>query len=158
MKLLMKVDRICEAYVEFRCTKILTLIDFTKTFDKIERLNIIQALKMMKVHAGLIWRIATTMHQTEQRTDDGITIKTMHGVRQGCCLSPTLFIITMKLLIDQLGIPSYIHGEYADNLQITTDSTEESDNLITKIKDKGEKFGMIIGKEKTERLVLKYET
>ena len=36
--------------------------------------------------------------------DDGIIIKTMHGVIQGCCLSPTLFIITMKLLIDQLGI------------------------------------------------------
>ena len=100
-----KVDRIREACVEFRRTKILTLIDFTKAFDKIKRLNI-EALKMMKVHAGLIWRIAMIMYQTEQRTDDGIAIKTMHDVRQGCCLSPTLFIITMKLLIDQLGIPS----------------------------------------------------
>ena len=92
-----------------------------------------QALKMMKVRAGLIWRIVTIMYQTEQRTDDGIAIKTMYDVRQGCCLSPTLFIITMKLLIDQLEIPSYIHGEYADDLQITTDSTEEADNLIAKI-------------------------
>ena len=59
-------------------------------------------------------------------------IKIKNGVRQGCCLSATLFIAVMAILTKD--IPE-LHVAYADDLCIVIDDNMDVNSLINSIKD-----------------------
>ena len=128
----------------------LVMIDFSKAFNKISRSAIKEALKEAGVSKKLIWKISKLKGTTLLRVGDK-NIKTKNGVRQGCCLSATLFIAVMALLTKD--IPE-LHVVYADDLCIVIDNNMVDDSVINSIKVKGERFGLIINEDKTEILEL----
>ena len=60
------VDRIRETCVEYRRKKVLTLADFTKAFDKLNRAAIIRCVELMGTDSCIIWRTATILNNTKQ--------------------------------------------------------------------------------------------
>ena len=77
-------------------------LDFQKAFDTISKSAILAALKKFNFGPIFIGYVETILTGTEAAIKNGGWIseyfETSRGVRQGCCLSPLLFIIVVEFL------------------------------------------------------------
>ena len=80
---------------------------------------------------------------------------TKNGTRQGCCLSPTLFIAALGYVLKQANLINYV--AYADNLSFVAESKDDEETTVELIKEKAEKNVLMINEAKTERLELSRE-
>nr|KAG5709635.1 hypothetical protein BaRGS_001685 [Batillaria attramentaria] len=104
-------------------------VDLTKAFDKVWKEALLLKLLQKNVCGKMYWWIHSYLFQRSARVKlDGQTstrVKIREGVPQGSCISPTLFIVFIDDITDQLSnhISRALH---ADDLAIWTKSEQIS--------------------------------
>ena len=81
---------------------ILVSLDFRKAFDTLSRASIISTLKKFNFGPNFIQYVATLLNNTYASVKNGGWLSesfiTNRGIRQGCALSPLLFILVAEVL------------------------------------------------------------
>ena len=109
----------------------------------------------MGIDANMVLRISDLLTETVAvigNTKDAVSIEIKKGVRQGCPLSPILFITVLACMVKEVKlhiIPEF-HFEFADDLTLIDSSREKLENIVSLIKEKGPKYGLVINENKTE--------
>ena len=136
-------------------------LDFRRAFDTIEKESIIQALKKFNFGPYFINIIMVIMKNTESSVQNGGWIsgffKTERGIRQGCSVSPILFIIVSEILSIKIRENNNIRGlqlptedtknkclkilSYADDMTLFAN---KKDDVLTMLEEV-EKFGIFSG-------------
>ena len=99
-----------------------TFVDFQKAFDNVTRWKLLDKLQnQFSVKGKVLYLIAKLLQSNHIRIDDGVKLSDIitqhHGVMQGDSLSPSLFILFIADLADQLrAIPNIKFLFYADDL------------------------------------------
>uniref|UniRef100_A0A670J9A9 Reverse transcriptase domain-containing protein n=1 Tax=Podarcis muralis TaxID=64176 RepID=A0A670J9A9_PODMU len=158
-------------YLSERCDKPASLIfvDAEKAFDNVAWEFMLKNLEFMEVGQEFLNGIKAIYTDQKARliVNNVITedIKISKGTRQGCPLSPLLFIVVLEVLLNAIRQNKQIKGvtvgsneykvkAYADDVVLTVEDPRES---IKEILDEMEKFGSLAGfklnKRKTKMIV-----
>ena len=98
---------------------IVVSLDYKKAFDTIDKECIVAALKKFNFGAQFIKFISTILSKTESAVKNGGWLsewfQTDRGVRQGCCVSPLLFVLVVELLAKKIRHNEEIKGILKDS-------------------------------------------
>ena len=146
---------------------ILLLLDWEKAFDKVTRKGLFSALERMAVDKK-IQRIIQALYVKPmfKVETDGIEsgwYEQKTGIRQGCPLSPYLFLIVMTVMFHDVHeadtiqvalkrIPGADFDEvlYADDTIIMSTDTKVINKTLAKIESEGAKVGLKLNRGKCE--------
>ena len=96
------IDDILLLTRKYESEGIMTNLDFKKAFDSVEKEAILKTLELFNFGPYFIDMVKTLIANTESSVQNGGWIstwfKTERGIRQGCCVSPLLFIMVVELL------------------------------------------------------------
>ena len=138
---------------------ILASIDFQKAFDSISKSAIINSLKTFNFGPKFIQIVSVLINGSQSCVSNGNWLPSWfpcdRGVRQGCCLSPYLFLLVVEILSIRLRHSNEIQGvsinksnlklskalQYADDLSLFLKDESELEAAFSII----EKFGRISG-------------
>ena len=148
-------------------------LDFAKAFDSIDHSTIIGALEKFKFGNNFIHMIKTLMNKNVSCVQNGGWLSGFflieRGIKQGCCVSPLLFLLVAELMALKIRNNRHISGFSATNillkiLQYCDDTTlilKDADELRAAIADieafnrisglklnKSKSVGMWIGRSK----------
>jgi hypothetical protein len=108
----------------------LLLLDWEKAFDKIPQKGLFEAMERMKIHPKLINLTKQLYKNPKFKVEiDGIqsSWKTQEtGIRQGCTLSPYLFLILMTVLFMDV----YDDPELAAELEEHRPPNHDADDVL----------------------------
>ena len=103
-------------------------LDFQKAFDTISKSAILAALKKINFGPIFLGYVQTILNGTEAAIKNGgwtsEFFSTSRGVRQGCCLSPLLFIIVVEILAIKIRHDPSISGILEDSPQCSRSNTK----------------------------------
>ena len=143
-------------------------VDYEKAFDRINWVKMMQILK----NIGVDWkdrRLIRELYRNQTarvRIDNWLSEECIigRGVRQGCSLSPILYILydeaMMKEAAEDLKQGIQVGGEYissvrfADDKAIVADSAKGLQLLMTRLNEVTEEYGMKINIKKTKVMVV----
>jgi hypothetical protein len=142
---------------------LLVLLDWEKAFDKILHPKLFEALKRMNVPDKIcaavrsLYKDPTFYVHLEGRSSNMMPQKT--GIRQGCPLSPYLFIIVMSVMYHDVHANHRLLTErqriigthtdevlYADDTICFAQTTAAINRMLTAIEQEGSKYGMRLNK------------
>ena len=145
-------------------------IDFSKAYDSIDRIRLIDVLKELHIHPNLVELIAnvytqdsTTLFLNKEKITD---LEISSGIRQGCNLSALLFIlITYKIITTIQNLKMGYEDEnfsigslfYMDDATIFTNELDKLLNIIGRIENICGKYGLKLNKEKCKILIINEE-
>ena len=141
-------------------------IDYAKAFDSVKRESIIFALRKYKCEPRIIEIIAnlytedtTTLILNEEKVGE-MTVKS--GIRQGCTVSPLLFIMVLNHIIDEIvSTKAGFRNDavyvpvlfFADDGMLLSQSQEELERMLkTLVRASGE-VGLRINREKCNIMI-----
>ena len=148
---------------------LLVLLDWEKAFDKVSHVGLFCALERMGIETKIIKLIKELYSQPQFCVEiDGET-SAWHtqaaGIRQGCPLSPYLFIILMTVLFKDVHrihkphtVDTRVTGTsfdevlYADDTILISESERAVEKALAAIEKEGGKYGMKLNKAKCELL------
>ena len=140
-------------------------IDCTKAFHCVDHNNLWKILKEMGIpdHLTCLLRNLFAGQEATVRTGHGTTdwFQTGKGVRQGCILSPCLFNFYAEYIMRNAGLDEAQAGikiagrninnlRYTDDTALMVESEKELKNLLMKVKEESEKFGLKLNIQKTK--------
>ena len=109
-------------------------LDFSKAFDTLEWPCIQHALKLFNFGEGLRRWVAVFYNDIESAAlNNGFAtnwIKPSTGVRQGCPLSPYLFILTAELMSNKIRQSNEVKGIVMFNMEIKLSQFADDTNLL----------------------------
>ena len=119
----------------------LLFIDFENAFDSVDRECLWRVLKYYGVPEKLVSMIISLYEETEccVKTENGTTrfFKIMSGVRQGCVLSPFLFVIIMDYILRRnsgygvkVSSKQLCDLDFADDVVLLEDSKQRLQQLL----------------------------
>uniref|UniRef100_A0A2D4H5F6 Reverse transcriptase domain-containing protein n=1 Tax=Micrurus lemniscatus lemniscatus TaxID=129467 RepID=A0A2D4H5F6_MICLE len=146
----------------------MVFLDAQKAFDNVNWQFIIQQLKSMQLGNKFI-KLISTIYKTQMASvilngDRTETFKINKGIRQGCPLSPLLFILTFENLLENIRKNEEIKGAlikkehykvqaFANNIVFFLEDPEDTGiKLIKEIEEFGQVAGLKINKSKTKLL------
>ena len=148
------LKQLAEKSIEYNQNLYISLIDQEKAFDRVNREKLWETLKTYGVHQHLIniCRSLYTNSRCTVRTAAGYTedfvIST--GVKQGCVLSPLLFITYMDH-INKTANPNETNELlFADDQVLFHNSIQNLQEHLNILDTTGKQFGMKINIDKTE--------
>jgi len=138
-------------------------VDLKTAFNSVDREVLIEALRERGVSEGLVERIEEVLRETKSRVRVGKELEqsfwTARGVRQGCPLSPLLFIILLADLEEEmkkvkwgrirLGGRRVYDLEYADDMVLLAEGEEEMRSMIERLERYLDKKRLELNAEKT---------
>jgi len=152
-------------------------VDFTKAFDSVPREALWECLAHIGCPADLL-AVLCAIHENPQARVQGSTMwfNVSRGVRQGCNLGPTLFIILLDFCLRKAGLgedegiefvckdlPDFtcpadiknlehrtLRSEYADDIFILAGSTAELQSKLERLRAACAPIGLDISVTKTE--------
>ena len=137
-------------------------IDCAKAFDCVDHNKLWKILKEMGIpdHLTCLLRNLYAGQETTVRTGHGTTdwFQIGKGVHQGCILSPCLFNLYAKHIMQNAGLDEAqarikIAGRnvrYADDTTFMAESEEELKSLLMTVKEESEKVGLKLNIQKTK--------
>ena len=144
---------LCERYLQHQQDLYHVFIDFKKAFDRVWHKALWSTMRLYNINVNLIQVIENLYNKAASADylngDIGDWFRTTVGVRQGCLLSPTLFIIFLERIMtdaleDHQGTVS-IGGRTITNLRFN-----ELISLVDRLDKTSAAFGMEISAEKTK--------
>jgi hypothetical protein len=149
---------------------LMVLLDWEKAFDKVTRQGLFSAIKRIGVPHKMQKVLQSLYKDTQFRVEaDGqvSSWKTQEtGIRQGCPLSPYLFLIVMTVMFtdihegDRQNLirhrivgTTYDEVLYADDTICISEDTRAMNKLIASIETEGSKYGLKLNKTKCELVV-----
>ena len=145
-------------------------IDFAKAFDSIKRESIMIALQKYKCHPGIIEVLAklysedvTTLMLNGRQVGE---VEVKSGIRQGCTLSPLLFILVVNYIIDEIvetqdgfrNDVAYVPVLFfADDGLLISQSEHELRRMIVRLTEAAEEVGLGVNKEKSNIIIFNIE-
>jgi len=147
-------------------------IDFSKAFDSVPHLHLFYSLVQEGLHGKLI-RVLRDMYDKlrscVQSSDGSIgeLFTCMTGTRQGCMLSPFLFIFYLNELIKQTEVneckgvfvsesqPNVSMLLYADDLVLLGDNIRHVQKLLDNLSEFCSKWGLSVNMEKSNFMVFR---
>ncbi|KAG1674114.1 RNA-directed DNA polymerase from mobile element jockey [Nymphon striatum] len=143
---------IMEKHIDVQSDVYTCFIDYSKAFDKIHHVKLIECLQKVGVY-GKDLRIITNLYwdQLIER-----------GVRQGCVLSPSLFNICTEMIFREIEDRQGVHmgGRNITNIRFADDTTllakDENtlNDTLQKIKNESLKYGLSMNNTKTKTMVI----
>ena len=89
-------------------------LDYQKAFDSIEKSSILSALQKFNFGSNFIKLVSTLINNTESCVQNGGWLSGFfdveRGIRQGCCVSPILFIIVAEFMSIKIRNNDNING------------------------------------------------
>ena len=142
-------------------------IDWQKAFDRVNWKKLLTILKEI----GVDWRDRRLIlnlylgQQVKVRVGGSETQSVVlgRGVRQGCCLSPSLFNLYNECLIEEavgkmgsfkIGGRKISTIKYADDLALITKTEEELQEMMTSLVETGRRYGMEINVNKSKVMMI----
>ena len=159
---------IIEQSQEFRAPLLINYIDFKKAFDSIHRESLWKIAKIYGVPDKYI-NIFKSLYRSSSccvRTKCGNTImfEIVTGVRQGCILSPFLFLLVIDFIMKKtvgdrsLGIQwnedRLTDLDFADDIALLSDTHNGLQKMTSDLGGHGEKVGLRISCEKTKAMII----
>ena len=158
---------IIEQSVEFNASLITCFVDFEKAFDSLNRPALWKLLrkyglpnKFINIIKQLYSNHSVRILHNNQLSDP---IKIETGVRQGCILSPTLFLIAidwvMKQSTNRTGITWKVFEnledlDFANDICLLSGKQEHMQDKINQLSHNAARVGLKINKEKTEVIAI----
>jgi hypothetical protein len=148
---------------------IIAFLDFEKAFDTIQWSIIYDALKQFNIGPNFIGWVHTIYNGSEACvTNNGFSsqfFELERGVRQGCPLSPYLFIMVVELLANKIRKTESIKGikigtteiklvQMADDTTVFVEDPDSLENTLKILKLFEEYAGLKLNKTKTEAMWL----
>ena len=144
-------------------------LDYQKAFDTVNKKSILTALRRFNLGEHFIKLVNTLISNTEASVKNAnwftSFFKTNRGVRQGCCLSPLLFILVVELLSIKIRGNRNIAGmldsslddhitetkviSYADDMSLFLKSSESLKIALKEIDDFRLFSGLILNRAKS---------
>ena len=145
----------------------LILLDWEKAFDKVKHDKLYEAMQRMGIDEKLISLTKQLYKKTMFRVEfEGQTSswKTQEtGIRQGCTLSPYLFLIVMTALFHDVHQDAELQKSleenrpenhnfdeilYADDTVLSSTNARVIEKLLHRVEDIGEEYGLYLNKNK----------
>ena len=148
--------QICEQTIEYNKNKNIIFIDQEKAFDRINRDKLWKTLEEYGVQGQLLGNIMSLYKESQSsvRTTVGMTdwFPITSGVRQGCVLSPLLFITYMDKITQESTIEKETINEllFADDQCLIYQQEQELQDHIDTLYCNCKKYDMNINIAKTE--------
>ena len=152
---------------EFQKNIYFCFIDYAKAFDCVDHNKLWKILKEMGMpdHLTYLLRNLYAGQEATVRTGHGTTgwFQIGKGVRQGCILSPCLFNLYAKYIMQNAGLDEAQAGikiarrninnlRYADDTTLMAESEEELKSLLMKVKEDREKAGLKLNIQKMKTM------
>lgn len=145
----------------------LALLDWEKAFDKVDQKRMGEALERLGLPDKMIRVILALYRKPQFRVRHGAETSQTHehkfGIRQGCPLSPYLFILVMHVMfwdikersgnqINRGAIPGLSFAEilYADDTLLILRTKESLEKLLHEIELESEYYGLRLNLAKCE--------
>ena len=145
----------------------LLLLDWEKAFDKVDRKQLLNSMIRMNVDPKLVNLVKSIYKDTKFTVEidgESSTLHTQHtGIRQGCPLSPYLFLIVMttmfhdvhknldnKLQTQRVPGAEFDEVTYADDTICIATDTRTLNEFAKAIEKEGKRYGMKLNKAKCE--------
>ena len=140
-------------------------IDYDKGFDCVDHSKLWKILQEMgiPVHLTCLLRNLYAGQEATVRTGSGTTdwFQIGKGVCQSCILSPCLFNLYAKYIMQNAGLDEAQAGikiagrninnlRYADDTTLKAESEKELKSLLMKVKEESEKTGLKLSVQKTK--------
>jgi len=156
---------IIEQSIEWQCPLYTTFVDFEKAFDSIDRDTIWRLMQ----HYGFPPKFIQIIKQLYEdstcqiihngKLTDPFKVKT--GVRQGCMLSPTIFLIVIDWIMKrttmntstgiQWTLTKHLEDlDFADDISLLSHKQQHAQTKLTRLAEEAEKTGLKINIRKTE--------
>ena len=151
----------------------MVLLDWEKAFDKVDRNKMFEALERMSINKKIINVIKSLYKETQFKVeiegDSSNWLKQETGIRQGCPLSPYLFIIVMTVMFEDIKedpnlainlikhrVPGADFDEimYADDTICISQDTKTMNKFIQAIETVGTEYGLKLNKSKCELITI----
>ena len=141
--------------IEFQESIYFCFIDYDTAFDCVDHNKLWKILKEM----GLLGHPTCLLRNLS--ADQEGTVRTRHGVHQGCILSPCLFSLHTEYIVGNARMEEAPAGikiarkninnlRYADDTTLMAESEEELKSLLMKLIEESEKFGLKLNIQKTK--------
>ena len=142
-------------------------IDFQKAFDSVPHQCLWKVLEFYKVPPNIIELLIELYAKAESTTlvngEETEFFRTTKGCRQGCILSPPLFLFYLEKIINEalenheggakVGNNILNNLKFADDIVLMNTKKEKLQDAINKTNTSSKKYGMKINKKKTETMV-----
>jgi retron-type reverse transcriptase len=154
-----------ERYMERGKAVSMCFVDLEKAFDRVNWRKLMDILKVKKVD----WRDRRLIEQLYRKQEVAVRIGEMktewvkvgRGVRQGCCMSPTLFNMYEEEMLNEwfeeqegsnMGGRKISCVRFADDMVIIEENEEKLQEMIARLEEKCEEYGMKVNVKKTKVL------
>ncbi|XP_078619529.1 uncharacterized protein LOC144886675 [Branchiostoma floridae x Branchiostoma japonicum] len=158
---------IIDQCLEYQTPLVLNFIDFKKAFDSIHRTSLWNIARSYGIPGQFVntfkslYANSRCCVRTEGGTTDFFDIVT--GVRQGCILSPFLFLLTIDFVLKKTtedgreGVrwneeERLADLDFADDLALLSETNQDLQNLTTKLEQFSGKVGLRVSTEKTKAM------
>ena len=149
--------------------EVLSFIDYEQAFDSVDRTALTKVLSLYGIPEKYI-KVICAMYENNtaavkigNEVSNWFCIKS--GVKQGCVLSPFIWIILMDFILRSTGKAIGDHGikwggrtlldlDYADDLSILDESVSKMYEFLEVLRVQGAKIGLKINVKKTKSLRL----
>ena len=154
---------IIEQSLEWNASLYVTFVDFEKAFDSLDRKSLWKLMRHYGIPEKFVTIIKNTYHGTscgvlhDGSLSDKFEVKT--GVRQGCLLSPFLFLLGVDWIMRESteGRRNRIQWTLwnqldADNIALLAHKYTQMQDKIIQMEDSAAKLGLFVSKRKTNSM------